>query len=152
MLQSLTLKGMSALKAVVGGGRVGDYPLEDDEMSDGDRDQLHAVIEQSLDACEAGLSVFVEHTYQVVVAPKARALLAEASVWWIENGRAQSTFLREEADRVSSLLATSPQSGLPYQALRGRDVWRIRLKKTPYFLYYIVNELASPEAPRHGWT
>ena len=50
-------------------------------------------------------------SYQVVVAPEAKFLLAEASEWWGEHRPAARSRVVHEYFRLVNFLADSPNSG-----------------------------------------
>jgi plasmid stabilization system protein ParE len=79
-------------------------------------------------------------TYKVSVSPKARRLFIEANEWWVENRPAAPTLVTQETNRILAVLSDSPTIGGLYRRLKENDVRRMRLKKTPYHLYYLVND------------
>ena len=48
--------------------------------------------------------------------------------------------MTEEVTRILAFLADSPNVGGLYRKLEGVEVRRMRLKKTPYHLYYRVDD------------
>lgn len=79
-------------------------------------------------------------TYQVLVAPAAKLLFAEASTWWCEHRPASVSRVVDEFARLLHVLSSSPKSGIVHGKRGGREVRRMRLQGTPYFLYYFVSD------------
>ncbi len=78
---------------------------------------------------------------QVTVSPRAWKQLAELVLWWRENRTAAADHLEQEFLRVLELLADHPRAGRVYQ-----DDERYRtypLKKTPYRMFYLIDEDAG---------
>ena len=79
-------------------------------------------------------------SYDVKVAPQARSQLLELHAWWVENRPAAATLVVDEFERLEHLLADSPNTGSVFERRKGKDVRRLRLRGTPYHLYYVVDE------------
>ena len=66
----------------------------------------------------------------------AEADVRELGEWWRENRRAAKDAFKNELSRVLGVLADTPNIGEPYVAdIPG--VRRMRLRRTPYHVYYI---------------
>ncbi|WP_437959251.1 type II toxin-antitoxin system RelE/ParE family toxin [Sorangium sp. So ce119] len=70
--------------------------------------------------------------------PQSIAQLQAAHTWWKNNRPSAPRLLREELAEALALLRTAPMAGAPYPHRKLRDVRRIVLQKTRYYLYYVI--------------
>lgn len=78
---------------------------------------------------------------RVTVSPRALRQLEELVAWWRENRTRIPDHLEKEFGRVLKLVGRNPGLGTRYRA---DERYRIhRLKKTPYFIFYFVDEAAG---------
>ncbi|WP_437837962.1 type II toxin-antitoxin system RelE/ParE family toxin [Sorangium sp. So ce1153] len=70
--------------------------------------------------------------------PQSLAQLQAAHTWWKNNRPSSPRLFREELAEALALLRTAPMAGAPYPHRKLRDVRRIVLQKTRYYLYYVV--------------
>jgi len=82
-------------------------------------------------------------TFRLWVAPRARIQIRELITWWRENRPAAANHLPRELQRVLRLLGDAPYVGRPYLPAGIQGVRRIRLKGTPYAVYYEVDDTAG---------
>jgi plasmid stabilization system protein ParE len=71
--------------------------------------------------------------------PQALAHVQAAHAWWKMNRPSAPRLLRDELAEALGLLRTAPKAGAPYPHRRLRDVRRIVLQSTRYYLYYVVD-------------
>lgn len=78
---------------------------------------------------------------QVLVSPRALDQLTQLVAWWRSHRPSVRDHLEEEFERALAVLAEYPHLGRRY----GRDRrYRLhQLKKTPYVLFYVVDEEAN---------
>lgn len=73
----------------------------------------------------------------------ARELIREADSWWRTNRVAAPNAVREELERISSLITAHPTVGTPARNVTLPAVRRIGMRRISYDLYYHV--IGSPE-------
>lgn len=71
--------------------------------------------------------------------PQALAQVQAAHAWWKQNRPSAPRLLRDELAEALQLLRTSPGAGAPYSHRRLRDVRRLVLPSTQYYLYYLTD-------------
>ncbi|AUX30396.1 MULTISPECIES: type II toxin-antitoxin system RelE/ParE family toxin [Sorangium] len=74
----------------------------------------------------------------VYFSPQALAQLQAAHTWWKNHRPSAPRLLREELAEALALLRTAPMAGAPYPHRQLRDVRRIVLQRTRYYLYYVI--------------
>jgi plasmid stabilization system protein ParE len=70
--------------------------------------------------------------------PQALAQVQVAHAWWKKNRPSAPRLLRDELAEALQLLRTVPGAGAPYPHRRLRDVRRIVLQSTRYYVYYVT--------------
>ena len=73
----------------------------------------------------------------------ADADIAALAVWWSENRPAARDQFDNEIRRAWQVLAESPNVGTPYPSADIPGLRRLRLRRTPYLVYYVPR-------PDHG--
>ena len=73
---------------------------------------------------------------RVETLPEADVLIDELESWWRENRSAAASQVLDEVGRVIALLSERPELGVPYKQRGLRNIRWVRLRKTPYKLYY----------------
>jgi plasmid stabilization system protein ParE len=75
-------------------------------------------------------------TFRVDVEPSASLQLDELDLWWREHRPDSTASVLDEFEEVIDLLETQPGVGVPYERKGMRDVRWVRLRGTPYKVYY----------------
>ena len=75
-------------------------------------------------------------TIRIDVEPDAREQLDELDVWWREHRPAAASVVTDELHRIVALLRENPEIGVPYTNGGSKNIRWLRLKKTPYKVYY----------------
>jgi plasmid stabilization system protein ParE len=73
---------------------------------------------------------------RVEVAPEAQEQLERLDRWWRQNRPAAPTLVVDELERLVGMIAETPEIGVPYAQGGLMNVRRLRLRRTPYLLYY----------------
>lgn len=73
---------------------------------------------------------------RVDIQPEAEEQIAALDRWWRTNRPAAPALVLDEMERLIALLAESPEIGRPYTHGGLRNIRWLRLRKTPYLLYY----------------
>lgn len=79
-------------------------------------------------------------TYRIRFASEAKIQIEESDAWWAENRPTSRTRLSDEIEHADASLTAMPNRGRPYKNIRDYMIRRLRLRGTPYFLYYIVHQ------------
>lgn len=79
-------------------------------------------------------------SFRIKVAPEAMPLLEQANAWWNEHRPAARSRVANELFRIVSFLTDSPKSGRLHEKRGSNEVRCLRLRETPYYLYYIVDD------------
>ncbi len=74
----------------------------------------------------------------VQFAPQALLQVQAAHRWWKKNRPRAPRLLREELAEALQLLRRTPGAGAPYPHRRLRDVRRLVLQRTRYYVYYVI--------------
>ena len=74
---------------------------------------------------------------QVWSTPDADAQIAELATWWREHRPAARHLFDNEIRRVWHVLAESPKVGELHRVADIPGLRRLRLRKTPYHVYYV---------------
>ena len=75
--------------------------------------------------------------------PTALEQLESLDTWWREHRPAAAEQVTAEIERIVALLQETPSVGSPYQHAVVPGVRAVRLKRTPYRLYYVYDESAG---------
>ena len=73
---------------------------------------------------------------QVKVSQNARAQIEEAAAWWAKNRPSAPGAIREDLDRILSLLAVQPGMGARPRRAQLKDLRRVTLSRIRYYIYY----------------
>lgn len=76
---------------------------------------------------------------KLVVTKDADSLIDQADLWWREHRPGTANRVEEELARALALLLESPGIGALYPDDAVPGLRRYRLRTTPYFLYYAVD-------------
>lgn len=76
---------------------------------------------------------------QIKVSQNAQAQIEEAAAWWARNRPAAPGAVREDLDRILSLLAVQPGIGARPRGPKLQDVRRITLSRIHYYVYYRIS-------------
>jgi plasmid stabilization system protein ParE len=74
----------------------------------------------------------------VVFQRRATRDAEEIDAWWRENRPAAEGLFAHELDRMLAVVSLLPSLGAPARSERVRDVRRVVLRRTRYFVYYRV--------------
>lgn len=86
------------------------------------------------------------------VLPEAEAQARELIEWWTANRPAARDVVKDELRRVFAVLVESPNIGSPYTKTQVPAVRRCPLRKTPYHVYYRVNETTAEVIIMSVWS
>ncbi len=78
-------------------------------------------------------------TYSFRITPEAEEHLLELEEWW-DQSRKAAAHLSVELGQVLLLLTESPRLGRLYKKRGVFEARRIRIGKTPYHLYYSIED------------
>ena len=67
----------------------------------------------------------------------ARAAIDNLDTWWREHRSAAASQVTDEVERITAMIAESPNIGTPYPHPVVSNVRVVRLQRTPYRLYYV---------------
>lgn len=73
---------------------------------------------------------------RIDIQPEAEEQIAALDRWWHTNRPAAPGLVLDEVERLLGLLAESPEIGRPYTRGGLQNIRWIRLRRTPYLLYY----------------
>lgn len=73
---------------------------------------------------------------RVEIQPEAQEQIAALDLWWRTHRSAAPSLVLDELERVFGLLAEAPEIGRPYTHGGLRHIRCLRLRRTPYMLYY----------------
>ncbi len=73
---------------------------------------------------------------EIEIQPEAQEQLVVLDQWWRSHRPAASSLVFDELDRVIGLLANNPEIGRKYTHGGLSNIRCLRLRKTPYFIYY----------------
>lgn len=73
---------------------------------------------------------------RVDIQPEAEEQIAALDRWWRTNRPAAPGLVLDEVARLTELLAESPEIGRPYAHGGLQNIRWLRLRRTPYLLYY----------------
>ena len=76
---------------------------------------------------------------QIKVARNAQTQIEEAAAWWAQNRPLAPGAVRQDLDRILSLLAVEPGIGARAKRAKLRDVRRVTLTRIRYYVYYRVS-------------
>ena len=79
-------------------------------------------------------------TYQIRTLPEAERQARSLADWWRNNRPAVPELVKEELQRAFRMLTQTPHIGTPYRRTRVSGVRRYLLRKTPYHVYYRINQ------------
>jgi plasmid stabilization system protein ParE len=82
-------------------------------------------------------------TLQVRISHAARSELRELVSWWRTHRPKAPGHLAWELKRVLILLADAPNIGTLYPHRSGANIRRFRLRRTPYHVFYEVDEAGT---------
>jgi len=89
---------------------------------------------------------------QIRILPEAERQAVELHHWWRKNRPAASVSIYDELQRIYARLIESPNFGMPYKRRGMSGVRRYRLKKTPYHVYYFIDEAVSEVVVMAVWS
>jgi plasmid stabilization system protein ParE len=75
-------------------------------------------------------------TLRVEIEPTAELQLLDLDAWWRECRPAARSRVTDEYARLLAMLAERPEVGAPYRHKDVRNVRWLRMKGTPYLVYY----------------
>jgi plasmid stabilization system protein ParE len=78
----------------------------------------------------------VNRRLTVAFTKRAANQTRRALAWWRENRRASPDLLEQELRSVLALLAEAPMLGAVARDARIKDVRRVLLRRTRYYVYY----------------
>jgi plasmid stabilization system protein ParE len=78
----------------------------------------------------------VSRPLQIKISQNARAQIEEAAAWWARNRPSAPGAVREDLDRILSLLAVQPGMGARPRQAKLQAVRRVTLSRIRYYLYY----------------
>jgi plasmid stabilization system protein ParE len=70
--------------------------------------------------------------------PQALSQAQAAHAWWRKNRPRAPRLFRDELAEALELLRTAPTAGAPYPHRRLRDVRRVILQRSRYYVYYVM--------------
>lgn len=73
---------------------------------------------------------------QIKVSRNAQAQIEDAAAWWRENRPSAPGAVREDLERILSLLAVQPGMGALARGMRLKGVRRVTLSRVRYYVYY----------------
>ncbi len=73
---------------------------------------------------------------RVVTQPEADEQILALDAWWREHRPAAAFQVVDELARLVEELSEHPELGSPYETKGLSSIRRVRLRKTPYLLYY----------------
>ena len=76
---------------------------------------------------------------QIKVGRDAQTQIEEAAAWWAQNRPLAPGAVRQDLDRILSLLAVEPGIGARAKRAKLRDVRRVTLTRIRYYVYYRVS-------------
>lgn len=75
---------------------------------------------------------------EIVLTRQAQVQIQEAIAWWAKNRLSAPGAVREDLDRILSLLVVQPGIGSPARSGRLSGVRRATLSRIQYYVYYRV--------------
>jgi plasmid stabilization system protein ParE len=84
----------------------------------------------------------VTRPLQIKVSQNAQAQIEEAAAWWEKNRPSALGAVREDLDRILSLLAVQPDMGARPRGAKLQGVRRVTLSRIRYYLYYRATDEA----------
>lgn len=73
---------------------------------------------------------------RVEIQPEAQEQIACLGKWWRVNRPWAPFLVLDELERLIGLLTDAPEIGQPYTHGGLKNIRRLRIRKTPYFIYY----------------
>lgn len=73
---------------------------------------------------------------QIEIQPEAQEQLAALGQWWRTHRSAAPSMVLDELERLVKLLADNPEIGRTYSHGGLANIRCLRLRKTPYLIYY----------------
>ena len=70
------------------------------------------------------------------IQPEAQEQIAQLDQWWRKNRPAAPSLVVDELERLVDLLGDAPEIGSPYSLGGLKNIRRLRLRRTPYMIYY----------------
>jgi plasmid stabilization system protein ParE len=87
----------------------------------------------------------------VRIEPTAERQLEFLAAWWRENRRATPS-LKELLREAFKRIRFAPHGGTIYTELEGWTIRRVQIKRTPYMLYYYVDEMKREAVIITAWS
>jgi plasmid stabilization system protein ParE len=91
-------------------------------------------------------------TFEIRILPEAEDQARAVAEWWRANRPAAPELVKQELRQTFGVLAETPYIGSPYLRTPVPGVRRYPLKKTPYHVYYRVNEEAGEVIVLSVWS
>ena len=79
---------------------------------------------------------------QIKVSRDAQAQIEEAAAWWGKNRPSAPGAVRDDLDRILSLLAVQPGVGAQARGTKLQGVRRVTLSRIRYYVYYRATDEA----------
>ena len=79
---------------------------------------------------------------QIKVSQNAQAQIEEAAAWWGKNRPSAPGAVRDDLDRILSLLAVQPGVGAQARGTKLQGVRRVTLSRIRYYVYYRATDEA----------
>ena len=79
---------------------------------------------------------------QIKVSRDAQAQIEEAAAWWGKNRPSAPGAIRDDLDRILSLLAVQPGVGAQARGTKLQGVRRVTLSRIRYYVYYRATDEA----------
>ncbi len=76
---------------------------------------------------------------QIKVARDAQAQIEEAAAWWAQNRPLAPGAVRQDLERILSLVAADPGIGARAKQVKLRGVRRVTLSRIRYYMYYRIS-------------
>jgi len=74
------------------------------------------------------------------VSPRAQAQIEKAAGWWAQNRPAAPGAIRDELERILSIISTQPGIGVTARRKRIPGLRRVHLSRIDYFILYRVSD------------
>jgi plasmid stabilization system protein ParE len=84
----------------------------------------------------------VTRPLQIKVSQNAQAQIEEAASWWGKNRPSAPGAVRDDLDRILSLLAVQPGVGAQARGTKLQGVRRVTLSRIRYYVYYRATDEA----------
>jgi plasmid stabilization system protein ParE len=81
----------------------------------------------------------VSSPLQIKVARDAQAQIEEAAAWWAQNRPLAPGAVRQDLERILSLVAVDPGIGARAKHVKLHGVRRVTLSRIRYYMYYRVS-------------